>query len=1043
MIKPFSACSDVGSSARITKENNTTLPTTMSWIVVRTSVTTGVCVACGAGAVAFFSGGRLAYLLLAMPVMVNLAMAVCWLIVWGLVELTVHCSVRRLCRLAVDLHSQHKIAREAVRWVQELEVTLKALSMAPAEPQQTTAGAAAAASGGAGSDRREDPAFCERPHESVAGNSPACSVSYPCERSQQECFNLLPDGPRGKHLPAGALRVRLCQVLGWQEDILSRVYEDVMRPKAGAQVTCRSFISRRPWTSRDSASVSSRRFDGSLRALRDIIARSWVVHSKLWAGFQIVLMQLLLSLDTRLQRGQTVALRRRNGQVGEARLQLAAASSGEPAQRPSRALRQALITLQQQNPAKGNKLSLGEEVAEATVPTSGESVEASTATCISGTLSPTNCVSFSLSRRHGYRRVQETGPSAASASQHRGVSQEMWALGLCKAALRGVFAVFDILKAAADGIAAAWWVLQQLNRLEQAIFTAAQVAEAAASTLRAVLEEDWALCSVPLPQPRWVPGMLKNAPGQNKNGGIETEPFHLMPCTFSPPSAAFRPFSRLLGAAAPARRTALASMSRHIGASLAILRLSAPSCRCDAKQTVRSSSCGTHKRTSCLCCLNGVTGGSGDGEAGHQWKSAATEEKENTEDAELSSALHLTLGHLRTAIEEAERLQHALRLPGEAVETVQVSRANDVSADAPVKAKGDEPFEQIQQVPQQSLAEPLQYLEVYTAIGQNSSSNRSKCQEEAALLAAFADEDTAMRQRSHFTLRELKVRLQSRELKRQNVPCILKDFPAGIQEATAVAGGDEGRSKQTVRFFPDSQSSGRLLAEYVSNAGRPFDGPEASPTPEEGPCGSREGEASVFASEIGDGENAGSAGVNEGVAFTSSQAAGGVFEFETNNMPVDSSSDDRDRQLLIDSESLAFRLRQQKLRGGSNEKVWRSSEDMASRSFMSQLQGVLTEQRRKSGGGQGLCRYSMAAANTTTRVEQLGLDIGAHYGDPTAFGDDISSEKEWDSRDVVEGPNYDAEAPVWVAVAHASEGSQPGTTDSVQQGGTDHRQDPG
>lgn len=902
------------------------------------------------------------------------------------------------------------------RWIQELEFTFKALSVAPSEKQHIVAGAGEVAPCTA-----EEPsmASCKQLAASAKMSIPSCCKPncwcHSASATQSHCVQLR-QGPslRRENPPAGTLRSHLCQVLKWQADVLCNIYEHIMRPKAGTQLVYSSLISQGPWTSTNKAPTSSRPFNTSVRALKDTTARSWVVHSRLSAGLQIALRQLILSLDSQLQRGHA-AVRQKKGSIAK-RYQPFAVGGRELTRRPIRILRRELM---KDLPCIGSQ-SLGDEVAQATMPRSGARVEASVPP--STTIFQDGGVSFSPMHEHRQQPGKSLATSGALARYH-GMFRNAWRrvkdMSSSKLSTVATAECLALISSIFKGVTASWWLIRQLNRIAQAVTAAGQVAEESAHMLRMFLEEDWACCPFPLEPPRLGQGMLEAERKQGVNGKPGDVALRLMPCSFSPPPSTLNSFSNLRGTAAVARRMALASMSRHVAASLALLRLPVEPCCCSCKQSL----CGCSKdgaRTCRIRCLETISTGAtqGFGGAEPQLESATADTEACPGNVHLRAFLSLTLRHLHLACEEGERLEKSLRGAEKASKAVKASSSQVGPLCAPPVNTQD-----TDAIPGDTdgtlltkSAEPLRCLEVYTAIGEDCTNNRRRCQEEAALLVAFTDDDPAVRERSQLILRELEVKLESQKVELQSVPCILKRFSACSPSMAGDSSRDDDASDDLVcittvdshakpeesrLIFPDRDEVGHGVR---SNAQHEF--PPSSPAP----CG--EGTERQCSGKADSKEEGVAVGREPGNSLPS-LIASGEYVLDANDSSLSSScAEDRESP---DSESLAFLLRQQKLCGRASGRSLQSQESLASLSLMSQLQGVLLEQRRSCGAG------------------PERSDIGTqNIGSATTYGDD-ASEEEWDSCDFVEGLRCDGKAPIWVAAASSSEDNQKSTANTRQR----------
>lgn len=117
--KASAACSDLSSSTSMPKESATVSPAATFWRS-SASARAGACVAgvasvAAGGAAIVFRGGKVAHLVIAVPVTATLAMAACWFVAWGFLEFTAHRSTEKLSQLLTNLRLQYRLAKEAVR----------------------------------------------------------------------------------------------------------------------------------------------------------------------------------------------------------------------------------------------------------------------------------------------------------------------------------------------------------------------------------------------------------------------------------------------------------------------------------------------------------------------------------------------------------------------------------------------------------------------------------------------------------------------------------------------------------------------------------------------------------------------------------------------------------------------------------------------------------------------------------------------------------------------------------------------------------------
>ncbi|KAL8433280.1 hypothetical protein ACSSS7_004065 [Eimeria intestinalis] len=727
------------------------------------------------GALALGFGSSFALALIVVSLAAVLALAASWLVVCGLLEVAVLRCASRLRRLVGGLHLQQKVAREAVRWVQELEVTFKAIPVIPAVPQQRCSVI--------GQNARRDTKDDEQSstpskwkeakhavHPSASQGEGPLHPSHQSDSKNSCTAQLQGHASSRRSLVVGSLSSRLCQLLMWEEEVMCNIYEAIMRPTRGVQGSWRSLVSQGPWVC-GRVCDSGNAEQNSVRALKDASARNWAVHSRLSAGLQVAVRRLLFLLDTRLHRGPAMLKQRRSFNLRE--WQPVFRDGNLAARSPSRTLRQALLMQRQQHIHNGNiegRLSLGDEVAQATLTGCGSGVCAdatvSSAARESRRKNASACAPLAYEGEH-----QRTSREYAHPHNRQDLAAPLRHDAGVKDPSRFPCFILEALcafQAVVDGLTAAWWLQQQLSELSQAILAAAEVSEIATNALRTTLEEEWTICPLPSPQPPRVLGLSAPVQGHGANGGVANESFRLLRCSASPPPSSCQAFASLSGTLSPANRLALASMSRHIGASLALLRL--PSMASSRVGSQKGSLSCPHR---CKC---SVLNDEASTDSKHQLEVRGDKGTTDASDSQLSTVLQLSLRHLRVACEEAERLQQSLRRPVQGFSVV-FSQA-PTGSEEPLKKvplQNDTPTQRADAF-QQTSAEPLPCLEVYTALGQDCSSNNRKYQEEAALLADFADEDPALRERSALILRELEVRLQTQQVELQSMPLVLKEF---------------------------------------------------------------------------------------------------------------------------------------------------------------------------------------------------------------------------------------------------------------------------
>ncbi|CDI80238.1 hypothetical protein, conserved [Eimeria praecox] len=511
-----------------------------------------------------------------------------------------------------------------------------------------------------------------------------------------------------------------------------------------------------------------------------------------------------------------------------------------------------------------------------------------------------------------------------------------------------------------------------------------------------ILEEDWASCPVLLPQPRWGEGVRRKAESPYTCTDADAKSLKLTHWAVCPPASASQYSGTLFKIASDNHRSALASMSRNVAASLALLRLPAAANCCHFKYPGNSLPVQGKPDTDCISGTCSVKSGGSAYESLMSQRSVADEGQQAKEgaDAQLCGVLHLILQHLRVASEEGQKLESSLRLTGEKAEHLKTCDNARRSDHVPFKPSEMEAVsDETEQLQQPVVGEPVQCLEVYTAVGQECITNRRRFQEEESLREAFADDDPAVRERSQMTLAELEQKLKKKEKERQCIPRVLKEL--SIIACDKADGSECGKAEDraVVRVVSASSSEDGGFSSAAQSPGR------ISTSLGEGADDLLEKAAPLFTSAGGDDVNA------RGVA---QQGFLGSPPVHAENIVLEAASQQEEACTLpyletLDNDQVAFRIHQQKLKGCSARNVSFSPETIAAQSLISQLRSVLKRQKRTPLEGQDLLPFTAASSAVTS----------GSNGSST-FGDSIVDD-EWSACDVVEGPNCTAEAPTWVA----------------------------
>ncbi|KAL8270281.1 hypothetical protein Esti_005797 [Eimeria stiedai] len=926
-----------------------------------TSVAAGLYVLGGAFVLGF--GNSYALAVSVVPVAVVLALAASWLVVWGLLEVTARRCASRLRRLVAGLHLQQKIAREAVRWVQELEVLFKAIPVAPSEPQPRCFFIAENASRGTKSDELSFTPSCKQAEHparpSISWRGGSLKPFDQSNSSDSGSFHLQRHASSGRNLLVGSVCARLNQLLMWEEDVMCSIYEAIMRPTRGAQDSWQSLVSQGPWLYGQAHGSSNAEQNTSVRALKDASSRSWAVHSRLSAGLQVAVRRLLFFLNARQHRERERAMLKQRRSLRVRDSQAVSANGGLLARGPSRTLRQALLMQRQQHVRNGNTnstLSLDDEVAQATLTGSGSSFCAGPPVSDAGGESHLKNASKSAPLAYERKNQRKSRECAYSHHQHDAAAPPLHDTGTVRSFRFPSFVLetFSACRAVIDGLAAAWWLQQQLSELTQVIVAAAEVAEIASNALRTTLEEEWTICPLPPPQPPRVWGLCAALQRHETSGDVDIESFRLLRCSVSPPPSLCQPFGSLSETVSPANRIALASMSRHIGASLALLRLPSVASFNDGSQK-GALSC-RHR------CKFSVPDAEASNESRHELESRGDKgTTTKTRDLQLSTFLQLSVRHLRVACEEAERLQQSLRRPvqGNSVIRSQGPKGSIEEPSKKVPFQKDIPTQKVEAL-QQGSAEPLRCFEVYTAVGQECSSNSQKYRKEAALLADFADEDPAVRERSALIIQELEVRLQTQQVELQSMPLVLKEFSTVGPLASEDEDHSGAENEGIIRIVEGERHA--TVGHHASHGCKAEEirgGYEA---------------AFVHSTTSSDVSDVHKNGINHFIAQQISEAGDTVgpllpqtdvdLVHETHNSLASCMSEEGSKDLEADK---SLQLPQQMLCGRPSICTWKDSEASAAQSLISELQGLLTDQRASSSEEE---KHNAASCRPQIRVER-------------------------------------------------------------------------
>ncbi|CDJ51826.1 hypothetical protein, conserved [Eimeria brunetti] len=509
-----------------------------------------------------------------------------------------------------------------------------------------------------------------------------------------------------------------------------------------------------------------------------------------------------------------------------------------------------------------------------------------------------------------------------------------------------------------------------------------------------ILEEDWALCPLFLPQPCWGDGVRKGGEAQHEYTGIGAESLKLMRCAAYPPRNTSQYSGTLFKIASEKHRSALAAMSRNVAASLALLRLPAAACSCHCRCPQNDLAVHGEIRTACSLGQCSVNRGSSACVSPMNQRNSA-EGQEAAADAELCGCLQLALRHLRVASEEGEKLGELLRFNGEKLESSKVcDTVNCSEGAAPPPAERDKPSDEQEQPLQPSIASPVQCLEVYTAVGQDSITNKRRFQEEEGLKEAFADDDPIVRERSQITLRELEMKLKTTEKERQRVPRVLKEL--SLTGFDNIDGSDckAAEDRAIVRVVTESSNDmGCFSAADSRIQGFPLGEPKADVHEKATP---------LFTNVIEGDVNAKS-GVQQGFV--------GVAPLNTEKGVLEGVSQPEGTEDMcrlggvgcLDDEEVAFQIRLQDLKGCSAGNISYSPETLATRSLMLQLRRVLKRQRR-----------TLAEERDSSPAIATPLETPPGSNESGTVGDSMDYE-DWSACDGVEGPSCAAEAPTWGA----------------------------
>lgn len=784
--------------------------------------------------------------------------------------------------------------------------------------------------------------------------------------------------------------MRLYQVLDWQQRIFCYLYEDIIRGEPRTRPAWKCRMSQGPWRHAEQSCSGSCQFDGSLRVLKEMTSRSWILHSRLLGGIQVALRHILFSLSTQLLRSD-FALTRKYGSDARA---FSSIPKGMLTHHSSRFLKQALLKAQQHYSANGCSRSLREEIDMAAgVRGQGER----DTQILKGFLlnrCGSSCTSCSTTSGKRQKRVQQSTTSTTTVAE-KGASghqeQFAWVWIMRNALVVGLFSVCTVFEAVVDGIRALWWLFSRIHRLGVALSAAGQVAAETANALRLILEEDWA--SSPFSsQPRWGGRMGKGGEVPDKRTDVVGKSLQVTHCSVFPPTSSSQYSATLLKNAPEKHRSALASMSRNVGASLALLRLPAADYSCHFKRQGGDLSVQGEHRTACDSDRCSVDSGSSV-LLPQTNQLTVPEERQEAADAEVLRLLHLILRHLRVAFEEGEKLEKALWSRGEqfaGIRTSDTARASEVAPVQPLErtTATDETEQQLQP----TVAESVQCLEVYTAVGQDSVTSRLRYKEEERLKEAFAEDDPAVRERSQITLRELELSLKRKEKERQCFPRVLKEL--SVIDSGHADGSDYGEAEERAIV--------RVVTESSREVGH-FSAAKSSPRVPTFTLGEQDVQekATSLSNKIGTGGDANA----KNVAY---QGFSDFSPLHGENTVLEAVSEPEETRSLrdvetLDNEQVAFRTRQEKLKGCCAGSVSLSPEALATQSLMSQLSGVLQRQKRPSSEGHNLL---------SSRAALLGTPLAS--SNSGTFGDSLADE-EWSACDVVEGPSCAAEVPTWVA----------------------------
>lgn len=872
------------------------------------------------------------------------------------------------------------------RWVRELEVTFSVFRGSLTMPKQTAASVSVSMSPTTSGQDQTGKGSAEEPPEKMTtpsnrGDLPFISKAPPHDGGTQLQCKRAPTS--FGEAPAGQLRMRLHQVLDWQQRAFCYLYEDIIRPSQGCQASWQDHISRGPWGCAKETNFYAHSFDGSLRALKEMTAKSWHSHSRLCVGLQVALRHLLFSLKLRLCRTDLCRARSTDNPI------IAAVSSGKPTRHASRALRQALLGQQHHSNAGSCTLSLADEIENAKLGRDGDTEEQPCGSTSVGLRE--NRQASLIAAVHEKRQINEQRVPVCTAADTKTdellFSEGAWSWKLFRVAALRVAGGCDLVMTAANGIRTSWWLLQRLDRLGSALSAAERVCSVAANALRTSLEEDWACCPILLPHPRWDTAMHMPGEDNSRSAGADASIPKLMHMSVSPPGVAYQPMNFLCIAASYEHRSALASMSRNIAACLAILRLSAAACYVRCNHLGSRSHQKEHKSEDEKC------------------TSTMTEEGREEVSANLSAVVHLTLRHLRVAFEEGKKLEQSMRPTRGNAEVLKTGGPAFIPSNASITSPvADKTHEEISTVPKPKDPEPAQCLEVFTAVGQDSTNNQRKFEEEDVLLAAFAEDDPAVRERSRITLEELEIKLKNKK-ERGVAPRVLKELSI-IDVDNAGDHNCENNEEREIK---------RIVKQYSTEA--------ADTSIEQSVC--------EFPKCISQGDDARdkekkvSSAEDDTRLSVVKQEAGSILMRANSAVPKTLSQSEEHgffrNVSWLDDEHLMHRCR-----GKKRESVPLTPEAAAANSVISQLQSALKVQTIGSRGARDLLRFAESSLETRDRHQEPGSKVSLDGECPTTFGDDIADD-EWDACDVVKGANYAAEAPTWVAACSESPDSATGS----------------